>query len=181
MHRTKFGHLAIALLITAGTPTAQAEGRFHEPFEVTGSVLKNHDGDTIKLMTDDQKVIDIRISGADTPESGQAHWRAARNYLRSIVDGQKTIAWCYKQDRFYREFCHVRVGDQDVGKALIQAGYAWYAFQFAKELTAEQRSVYPEAERLARTGQIGLWKEPDPMTPWECRRLKRAGQGKLCR
>lgn len=145
------------------------------------SVLKNHDGDTIKLMADDQQLIDIRISRADKPESGQAHWRVARNYLRSIVAGQKTTAWCYKQDRFYREVCHVRVGNRDVGQALIEAGYAWYAFQFAKELTAEQWSVYPEAEWLARTRQIGLWREPEPMTPRECRRLKRGGKGKLCR
>jgi len=181
MDCTKFGHLAFALLIATGVQSALAEGRFHEPFEVTGSVVKNPDGDTIKLMTDDQQLIDIRISGADTPESGQAHWRAARNYLRSIVDGQKTTAWCYKQDRFYREVCHVRVGNRDIGQALIEAGYAWYAIQFAKELTVEQRSVYPEAERAARAGQIGLWREPEPMTPWECRRLKRAKQGRLCR
>ncbi len=181
MHRTIFRHLVVALLITAGIQAAKAEGRFHEPFEVTGSVLKNHDGDTIKLMTEDQQLIDIRISGADTPETGQAYWKAARDFLWSMVAGQRTTAWCYKEDRFYREVCHVLVGDRDVGQALIEAGYAWYAFQFASELMAEQRSVYPEAERLARAGQIGLWQEPEPMAPWECRRLKRAGQGKLCR
>lgn len=181
MCRTIFGQLAFAILMITGIQMAHADGRFHPPFEVTGSVMKNHDGDTIKLVTEERGVITIRLSGADTPEVGQAYWKAARNYLRSLVAGQKTTAWCYKLDRFNREVCHVRVGNQDVGQDLIAAGYAWYAVQFAAELTAEQRSAYPEAERLARTGRIGLWQEPDPMPPWECRRLKRSANGILCR
>ena len=181
MCRTKFRQLAFVILMFTGIQVAQAEARFHPPFEVTGSVINNHDGDTIKLVTEERGVITIRLSGADTPEMGQAYWKAARNYLRSLVAGQKTTAWCYKLDRYDREVCHVRVGNQDVGQALIAAGYAWYAFQFAAELTDEQRLAYPEAERLARASRIGLWKEPDPMPPWECRRLKRSAKGILCR
>ena len=66
-------------------------------------------------------------------------------------------------------------------KAQIAAGYAWYAFQFAAELTNEQRLAYPEAERLARAGRIGLWQEPGPMPPWECRWLIRAKKREFCR
>ena len=181
MCRTKFRQLAVAILMITGVQVALAEGRFHPPFEVTGSVMKNHDGDTIKLVTDARGVITIRLSGADTPEMGQAYWKAARNYLRSLVAGQKTTAWCYKVDRYDREVCHVRVGNQDVGQALIAAGYAWYAFQFAAELTDEQRLAYPEAERRAKAGRIGLWQEADPMPPWECRRLTRAKKRDTCR
>ena len=115
--------------------------------------------------------------------SGHSHHllREAANYLRSLVAGQKTTAWCYKVDRFEREVCHVWVGKQDIGQALIAAGYAWYAFQFAAELTDEQRLAYPEAEQRARAGRIGLWQEPDPMPPWECRRLIRAKKRDACR
>jgi len=181
MGRTRFGQLAFVILMFTGIQVAQAEARFHPPFEVTGSVIKNHDGDTIKLATDTRGVIPIRLSGVDTPEVGQAYWKAARNFLRSLVAGQKTTAWCYKVDRFDREVCHVRVGNQDVGQALIAAGYAWYAFQFAVELTDEQRLAYPEAERRASAGRIGLWQEADPMPPWECRRLIRANKREFCR
>lgn len=181
MRRTIFRQLAFSILMITGIQMAQADGRFHPPFEMTGSVMKNHDGDTIKLATDERGVITIRLSGADTPEMGQAYWKAARSYLRSLVAGQKTTAWCYKQDQFYREVCHVRVGKQDIGQALIAAGFAWYAFQFAAELTAEQRLAYPEAERRAKAGRIGLWQEADPMPPWECRRLTRAKKREFCR
>ena len=85
--RTIIRQFALALLMT-GIQAAHAEGRFHRPFEVTGSVLKNPDGDTLKLMTDERGLINIRLSGADTPETGQAYWRSARNYLRSLVAGQ---------------------------------------------------------------------------------------------
>ena len=181
MGRTIIRQLALAILMITGIQVAQADGRFHPPFEVTGSVIKNHDGDTIKLETDAPGVIPIRLSGADTPEVGQAYWKAARHYLRSLVTGQKTTAWCYKLDRYDREVCHVRVGNQDIGQALIAAGYGWYAFQFAAELTDEQRLAYPEAERRASAGRIGLWQEADPMPPWECRRLIRANKREFCR
>lgn len=65
--------------------------------------------------------------------------------------------------------------------AFIRIGYAWYAFQFAYEMTSEQRLAYPEAERRAKAEHIGLWQEPDPMPPWECRRLIRARKRDACR
>ena len=77
--------------------------------------------------------------------------------------------------------CHVRVGAQDMQAALIAKGYAWYAFQFAHELDADQRARYQEAEQQARDQRIGLWRTPDPMPPWECRQHKRAGNSVRCR
>ena len=81
------------------------------------------------------------------------------------VPRTETSAWCYKRDRYDRAVCHVRVGAQDIQEALIAKGYAWYAFQFAHELDADQRARYQEAEQRARDQRIGLWWEPDPMPP----------------
>lgn len=139
-------------------------------------VVKNHDGDTIKLQTADRGILTVRFSGADTPETGQAYWKAARGYLRAKVADRPTTAQCYKRDQYGREVCHVQVGDRDMGQALIEAGYAWYAVQFASELSDAQRQGYREAERKARERGIGLWQEPDPMPPWECRKLRKARQ-----
>ena len=75
----------------------------------------------------------------------------------------------------------VRVGSQDIQEALIAKGYAWYAFQFAHELDADQRARYLEAEQRARTQCVGLWQVPESMPPWECRQYKRAGNAAQCR
>ena len=143
----------------------QAEPGTRAPFEAKGRVIKNHDGDTITLATNDHGVLTIRLSGADAPETGQGYWKVARDYLRSLVRGAETSAWCYKRDRYDRAVCHVRVGAQDIQEALIAKGYARYAFQFAHELDADQRARYQEAEQWARDQRIGLWREPDPMPP----------------
>lgn len=168
---------ALTLIIaTSWLPVAHAKPGFHEPFEVTGSAIKNHDGDTIKLQTTERGIIDVRLSGVDTPETGQAYWKAARGALRELVAGKPVTVWCYKTDKYDREVCHVTTGGADVGHALVKQGLAWYAFMFAAELTPAMREAYQVAETQARQQHIGLWQEPDPMPPWECRKLRKAHQ-----
>lgn len=50
--------------------SAQAET--YAPFTTTGKVIKNHDGDTIKLQTPERGLLTIRFAASDTPETGQA-------------------------------------------------------------------------------------------------------------
>jgi len=64
----------VALFIFVGLTHAAPD----EPFTATGSVIKNHDGDTIKLQTPDRGLLTVRFAGSDTPETGQAYWRESR-------------------------------------------------------------------------------------------------------
>lgn len=174
--RSIFRHSLPICLLLLWLPLANAKPGTHEIFEVTGSVIKNHDGDTIKLHTTERGVIDVRLSGADTPETGQAYWKAARGYLRSLVSGKPVTVRCYKTDKYEREVCHVTVSGVDANLALIQNGYAWYAHMFSHELNSTQQRTYPDAEVDARKRKLGLWADPDPMPPWECRKLRKARQ-----
>jgi endonuclease YncB( thermonuclease family) len=167
--------LVVSYLLSAWPPSALAQPGPHTPFEITGTVISNHDGDTIDLLTADRSIIRVRLSGADTPETGQAFWKVARNHLRTLVAGKEAFAWCYKRDKYGREVCHVRIGTTDVCRDLIQNGLAWYAHMFSQELPQEQRTSYAEAEEEARARRIGLWSASNPMPPWECRRLRKAG------
>ncbi len=65
---------SVALFIFVGLTHAAPD----EPFTATGSVIKNHDGDTIKLQTPDRGLLTVRFAGSDTPETGQAYWRESR-------------------------------------------------------------------------------------------------------
>ena len=156
MRCTKLRQFAILLLAMTTMPGMAVSAGWHPSFEVTGVVVKNHDGDTIKLETEDRGVLTIRISGADTPETGQAYWRAARGYLRKLVAGKATTAWCYKKDPHDREVCHVRVGDRDVSEALIASGHGWYARMFAGEFSEAQQLAYDAAEQSARNERLPL-------------------------
>ena len=64
----------------------------------------------------------------------------------------------------------------DVLNLVVAQGYGWYARTFSHELTNEQRAAYAAAEEQALARKIGVWSLPDPMPPWECRKLRKAGQ-----
>jgi endonuclease YncB( thermonuclease family) len=51
---------------------------------------------------------------------------------------------------------------------------AWWYRHYAKEQTPEQRGQYEFAELEAKAKKVGLWQEPEPVAPWEWRRLTRA-------
>lgn len=168
--------LLAAILFAAYLPHAYASTGLHEPFEVTGSVIKNHDGDTITLRTDDRGIFNVRLSGADTPETGQAYWRVARDRLNRLISDKPVTVRCYKQDWRKREVCHASVDGTDPALVLVKEGLAWYAFMFSDELVPAMRSAYEKAEADARQRRIGLWQEPEPLPPWECRKLRKAHQ-----
>lgn len=174
--RPIFRHAVALIFLALWLPLANAKPGPHPPFEITGMVTHNPDGDTIDIQTADRGLVRVRFSGADTPETAQAFWKVARNHLSKVVKGQQTTAWCYKTDRYEREVCHVRVGSLDVCLDLIQRGYGWYARMFSHELTNEQQAAYAAAEEQAQARKIGVWSLPDPMPPWECRKLRKAGQ-----
>ncbi len=155
---------------------AIAEPGVHDPFEVTGQVVGNHDGDTLTLSTLARGTFPVRLSGADTPETGQAYWRSARTALRQLAAGSAVTVTCYKRDRYDREVCHAAAQGRDLGEDLIAAGHAWYARAYAAELSATHQHAYDLAEHPAQARRLGLWAEPDPMAPWVCRKLRRQRQ-----
>lgn len=174
------GATATATVATAATTISAAPVReSYVPFETTGEVISNHDGDTFKLQTPDQGVLTVRFSGMDTPETGQAYWKSARRALSGLVRGQPVTVHCYKKSHD-RDVCRVFAGTGnrvlDVGLEMVKAGMAWHAFQFVREQTEAERVAYTEAETRARHAKVGLWAESDPMPPWECRKLRKAGQ-----
>lgn len=93
----------------------------------------------------------------------------------ALLDGKQTHIACYKKNRD-RDVCRVFADGADLGLEMVRCGYAEYAFQFAHEQTEQERRNYADAERFAKSQQLGLWAETDPMPPWVCRALRRGGQ-----
>ncbi len=61
--------------------------------ELTGKVVSVSDGDTLRVLVDDQQ-IKIRLSGIDAPESDQPFGQASKRYLAEAVAGQTVCSWC---------------------------------------------------------------------------------------
>ncbi|WP_457323712.1 thermonuclease family protein [Roseateles sp. P5_E11] len=165
--------LAIPLLLPPGT-SAAAEHR-HEPWTARCEKTRGvHDGDTFACLPSpgEREPFVVRLATVDAPELGQAYSRAARDGLFNLV-GPGTKVECYKVDRFDREVCRATTATgQDVQLVLAQQGLAWHAKRYVREQSPEEAKQLHDAEAAARDGKLGLWVEPDPMAPWDCRRAR---------
>ena len=166
-------HIAI-LLALLGAPAFAAT--------VEGRVVGIADGDSITLLDADKTQHRIRIDGIDAPEKAQPFGDRSRQNMVRMVAGKEVIVECHKTDRYGRQICKVRVQPSDcpaygktldVGHAQILGGLAWWYRQYAKEQSVEDRGRYESAEQEARARKIGLWRDNNPIAPWEWRRARK--------
>lgn len=137
-----------------------------------------HDGDTLKCVSasSDKGTFVVRFANIDAPETGQAFWKASRDLLRELAN-PGTRAECYKRDDFGREVCRLKSPTgEDIADSMLQQGMAWHAVRYVHEQTATERTRYSALEAEARSSKRGLWADPSPQAPWDCRQLKRKRQ-----
>lgn len=134
-----------------------------------------HDGDTFTCVAA-TATIRVRVAGIDAPETEQGFWLVSRDLLQKRA-GPDTRVDCYKVDRFERQVCRVFGADgSDIALELVQTGLAWRTCKYASEQTPAERDAYATAEDTARSRGLGLWSQPDPMEPGECRALRQQRQ-----
>ncbi len=140
---------------------------------LTGKVVKVADGDSITVLENTNTQHRIRLQGIDAPERKQPFGNASKKHLTSLVAGKTvTVKWD-KRDRYGRIVGFVIADGQDVNLVQVKAGMAWFYRYYQKELSAENRKLYAQAEDEARANKKGLWQDKNPMPPWEFRRLYR--------
>lgn len=150
--------------------------------ELVGRVVWVADGDSFELIDAAGERLDVRIAGIDAPEKGQAFAdRSKRSLMRLIRDREVRVDW-YKLDRFDRHVGKVWVLSPDapcrqndcpktldVAMAQLLTGLAWYFRRFADEIPEEDRARYADAEYEARARRVGLWRDAQPVPPWQWR------------
>ena len=134
-----------------------------------GLVVGVTDGDTITLLDDDKRQHKIRLDGIDAPEKGQAFGDRSKQSLSELAYGRDARADCQKTDKYRREVCKVYVDGEDVGLDQIQRGMAWHFKRYESEQRPEDRRAYADAEVEARKAKRGLWRDPQPVPPWDFR------------
>ncbi len=150
--------------------------------DITGRVVAVTDGDTIKVLDAGNIEYKVRLTGIDAPERGQPYGNASRKNLASLVAGKEVFVVSSKQDIYGRKLGKVWVQPSDCpscGKTLdanyaqILAGMAWWYRYYAKEQSPEDRGRYESAEDEAKARAWGLWADPDPINPYDWRKLHR--------
>jgi endonuclease YncB( thermonuclease family) len=146
---------------------------------LTGRVVGIADGDTITVLDAVRQQHRIRVAGIDAPEKAQPFGqRSKENLSRLVLSKDVRIEWD-KRDRYGRIIGKIWVQPSDcprcgltldAGLAQLSAGMAWWYRKFASEQSAEDRGRYQFEEDEARARRVGLWREVDPVPPWDWRR-----------
>jgi len=146
--------------------------------ELTGRVVGVADGDTLTLLVG-RTQHEIRLSGIDTPERGQPYGDAARKQLSTLVFEKEVRVEGRKIDRYGRIVGRVWVQPDecpacgktlDVSLALLTTGMGWWHRDHPEEQPAEERGQYEFAEFEAKAKKAGLWRDANPIPPWDWRK-----------
>lgn len=85
-----------------------------------------------------------------------------------------------KRDRYGRQIGKVLVNGRDVNLVQVERGMAWFYRQYQREQSPNDRRLYEAAEDAARAGKRGLWRDADPVPPWDFRHNRGAPVSLYC-
>lgn len=160
----------LAMLMSVGAGAADTSRKAKakappQPVELTGTVNRVIDGDTLWLKTADAgepKV--IRIEGIDAPESCQPGGADATAALNELVLNRSVTVKVSAHDDYGRTVGKVLDGTLDVGDRMVRDGRAW-SLRYKYD-----RGPYMAEERMALALKRGLHASGDAIEPREFRK-----------
>lgn len=133
-----------------------------------GSVVGVLDGDTLDVLHN-QHAKRIRLHGVDCPEKGQAFGKVAKLATSALVFGQTVTVKPHDTDRYKRVVAEIFLVDgTNLNHQLVRDGWCWWYQKYAPG-----DRVLEALENAARERRKGLWADPNPLPPWEWRKVKR--------
>jgi len=183
--------VAAGLMVAAGLLTWRPlevvpVGAF--PFAAAGRAVSIEDGDSFVFERIDTAAslprrFEVRLHAVDAPERIQRHGSASRAGLVELVSQRHLTLDCYKPDARGRAVCRASDLDRpapqrDLELVLLSRGMVWHYRAYAGEQAPADRAAYAAAEAQARAARRGLWRDPEPQAPWECR--ARLRETRLC-
>ncbi len=132
-----------------------------------GKVVRILDGDTIELLVD-KTPHRIRFYAIDTPEKNQAFGNNAREFTAEHSFQKDVKVIVRDKDRYGRIVGEVILPDgRNLNHELLKAGLAWWYRDYSDD------PKLLEMELKAREQKIGLWKDKNPVAPWDFRKNQR--------
>lgn len=129
-------------------------------FALSGKVVSIHDGDTITVLQDKQQV-KVRLFGIDAPELKQPYGKKSKRFLANLIAGKVVEVEENGKDRYKRTIGTIYLNGTDINAQMVENGYAWAYRKFSKKYTPQ--------ESQAKKQRLGLWRDKEPIPPWEWR------------
>lgn len=126
-------------------------------------VIKISDGDTITILTQQRKQIKVRFYGIDAPELKQPYGKKSKQFLANLIAGEVVEVEENGKDRYKRTIGTIYLNGADINAQMVANGYAWAYRKFSKKYTPQ--------EGKAKSQKRGLWRDKEPIPPWEWRKL----------
>ena len=104
------------------------------------------------------------------PERKQPFGSKSRQNLSDYVAGRHVVIDYTKRDKYHRIVGKVLLAGQDINLKQVRDGLAWHYKKYQNEQTASDRKLYSDAEIEARKSKRGLWRDRNPIPPWEWRK-----------
>lgn len=157
--------LVAALWMGAGHAATPRPKAAPKPVELTGTVTRVVDGDTLWLKTAaDAEPVVVRIEGIDAPESCQPGGAEATARLVELVLHRSVTVKPSAHDDWGRTVGKVFDGTVDVGDRMVRDGQAWSA------RWKYDRGPYVAEERMAQSLKRGLHAAGGALEPREFRK-----------
>mgnify|MGYP001161472210 FL=1 len=160
----KINHILLLVCILFST---------HAVANIDGVVQRVVDGDTIHVETVDGKKYKVRLLGIDAPELLQPYGMASKKNLKDLIQGRNVKIITNKKDRYKRVLGKILLEKKDINLIMVRQGFAWHYKRYIKDQAKNDVSLYSIAQDFAEDQQLGLWKEPISIPPWDWRRNNR--------
>jgi len=147
-------------------------GLSSEATTITGLVVGVSDGDTITLLDGEKVQHKIRLAGIDAPEKKQPFGNRSKESLSELTYDKTVTVETDKRDKYGRQVGKVLVNGQDVNLVQVERGMAWFYRLYQHEQSPNDRRLYEGAEEAARAAKRGLWRDAEPVPPWDFRHSK---------
>lgn len=136
--------------------------------EVSGKVVAVQDGDTVTILTDENKSIKVRLSQIDAPEKNQPFGQKSKQILSDMIYLKEVSLIEDDVDRYGRVVGSLYLNDQDINAQMVQIGAAWVYPQYVYD-----HNLY-NLQDEARLEKRGLWALPkkDQIPPWKWRKSR---------
>lgn len=155
---------ALGLILLCSAPLAGA-------WTLQGQVMAVVSGDTLRIRDEKKVQHTVRLAGVDAPEKFQAHGQRSLDSLRELAF-QKYVTVEGVGSGIPRTG-RVQVEGRDISMAQLKLGAVWYDKSRAQALSAADRQAYAAAQDEARLARVGLWRDKQPIPPWEYRAGRR--------
>jgi endonuclease YncB( thermonuclease family) len=155
------------LLVLLSLISEAIAGQYH--------VIRVIDGDTIDVDHLNKKFT-VRLVGIDAPELGKGKYdqsqpfaRAAETHLTGLVSNRIVDIKPYGQDRYGRMLAEVFVDNKNVNVEMLKAGMA-EVYRGDTHPAGLDLKPYWQAEEEARKARLGMWSQPNYMSPRDWRK-----------